>query len=188
MATGAYGDAGDPQREHWFTRVACAELLVDAGAAVAPSVCAGILDSRARGLLQLFHRKGVLPRTLPFLAALGDVDAVRTALDEHGDGFAAVSEAFGRACSFENETVASILLERLIALDPELGRQIDGSLGLRAFIKYFIDTRAAAHARAVGPWKAFVMEEVSRAAHDGDVTTFVSVLIREPWLLGDAHT
>ena len=27
MATGAYGDAGDPQREQWFTRGACAELL-----------------------------------------------------------------------------------------------------------------------------------------------------------------
>ena len=32
MATGAYGDAGDPQREQWFTRAACAELLIDAGA------------------------------------------------------------------------------------------------------------------------------------------------------------
>jgi len=39
MATGAYGDAGDPQREQWFTRGACAELLIDAGAVVAPSVC-----------------------------------------------------------------------------------------------------------------------------------------------------
>src|SRR6266540_1076856 len=27
FATGAYGDAGDPQREEWFTRGACAELL-----------------------------------------------------------------------------------------------------------------------------------------------------------------
>jgi hypothetical protein len=71
MATGAYGDAGDPQRERWFTRGACAELLVDAGAAVTPSVCDGILDSRARGVLRLFHRKGLVPRTLQFLAALG---------------------------------------------------------------------------------------------------------------------
>src|SRR5687768_11588348 len=31
MATEAYGDAGDPQREEWFTRGACAELLIDAG-------------------------------------------------------------------------------------------------------------------------------------------------------------
>ena len=85
FATGAYGDAGDPERERWFTRAACAELLIDAGAVVTPSVCEGLLESRARGLLQLFQRKGLLPRTLKFLAALGDLDAVRTALDENGN-------------------------------------------------------------------------------------------------------
>src|SRR6187200_3434751 len=73
MATGAYGDAGDPQREQWFTRAACAELLIDAGAVVAPSACESILQSRARGLLELFQRKGLLPRALKFLAALGDL-------------------------------------------------------------------------------------------------------------------
>ena len=41
MATGAYGDAGDPERERWFTRAASAELLIDAGAVVTPSVCRG---------------------------------------------------------------------------------------------------------------------------------------------------
>src|SRR5213075_478427 len=82
FATGAYGDAGDPEREGWFTRPASAELLIDAGAVVAPSVYQGILESRARGLLRLFQRKGLLPRTLKFLSALGDLDAVRAALDE----------------------------------------------------------------------------------------------------------
>ncbi|MGH7680228.1 MAG: hypothetical protein ACRENU_17285, partial [Gemmatimonadaceae bacterium] len=43
MATGAYGDAGDPQREQWFTRAACAEFLIDAGAVVTPHVTEGIL-------------------------------------------------------------------------------------------------------------------------------------------------
>jgi hypothetical protein len=64
MATGAYGDAGDAQREQWFTRRACAELLIDAGAIVMPAVGEGLLRSRARGLLELFQRKGLLPRTL----------------------------------------------------------------------------------------------------------------------------
>jgi hypothetical protein len=67
MATSAFGDAGDAQREQWFTRGACAELLIDAGAVVTPSVCDGLLGSRARGLLELFQRKGLLPRTLKFL-------------------------------------------------------------------------------------------------------------------------
>lgn len=79
IATGAYADAGDPSREGWFTRRACAEVLIDAGALVVPSVCEGILQSRAKGLLELFQAKGLLPRTLKFSAALGDLDAVRAA-------------------------------------------------------------------------------------------------------------
>ena len=186
IATGAYGDAGDPERERWFTRAACAELLIDAGAVVMPSVCEGLIQSRARGLLQLFQRKGLLPRTLKFFAALGELDAVRNALNENGNDLAIVNDAFMCACRFEHEAVASLLLERSIALDPELGKHIDGSLDRLAFIKYFIEKRPA-HVTAVGPWKAFVMEQVSRAAHDGDVTAFVSTLQRERWLLGEAH-
>src|SRR6478735_5034046 len=37
IATGAYGDSFDANRERSFTRAACAELLIDAGAIVLPS-------------------------------------------------------------------------------------------------------------------------------------------------------
>src|ERR671922_504947 len=57
MATGAYGDSIDPAREQVFTRAACAEFLIDAGAIVAPPVLDGLIASRTRGLLDLFHRK-----------------------------------------------------------------------------------------------------------------------------------
>jgi hypothetical protein len=185
IATGAYGDAFDTDREQVFTRAACAELLIDAGAVVMPSVCAGIIDSRARGLLQLFHRRGLLPRTLKFLAALGDIDGVRTALDENGNDLAAVNDGFMYACSFEHEAVASLLLERSIALDPKLGTHLDGGPGRLAFIKYFID-KGPAHVTALGPWKAFVMEQVTRAIHERDLEAFVRGLQGEPWLLGEA--
>src|SRR5438105_4601362 len=62
MATESYGDSFDPAREQVFTHAACAELLLDAGAVVAPSVCDGLIFSRTKGLLDLFHRKGILPR------------------------------------------------------------------------------------------------------------------------------
>src|SRR6478736_3513071 len=57
MATGSFGDSGDPFREEHFTRLACAELLLDAGAVVAPAVCDGLIRSRAKGLIDLFHRR-----------------------------------------------------------------------------------------------------------------------------------
>jgi hypothetical protein len=188
FATGAYGDAFDPERERTFTRAACAELLIDAGAVVAPSVCDGLLESRARGLLQLFQRKGLLPRTLKFLAALGDLDAVRSALDENGKDLAAVNEAFICACCFEHEAVGSLLLDRSIALDADLGTQLEGSVGRLAFVKHFIEKGSVdlAHATAVGPWKAFVMGQVRRGLHQRDLTAFVRGLQREPWLLGEA--
>jgi hypothetical protein len=185
MATGAYGDAGDAQREQWFTRGACAELLIDAGAVVMPSVCEGLLRSRARGLLELFQRKGLLPRTLKFFAALGDLGGVRAALNENGNDLKTVSEAFVCACRFDRGAVASLLLERSIALDPELGTHIDGGTDRVSFIKAF-EKSDFAQVAELGPWKVFVMEQVRRTAHDRDLTAFIRGLQRDAWLLGDA--
>jgi hypothetical protein len=199
FATGSYGDSFDPLREEHFTRAACAELLIDAGVVVMPSVLDGLLSSRAKGLLQLFRRKGLLPRTLKFLAALGDLDAVRAAVDEGGNDLAAVTEAFTIACSFEHEAIALLLLDRAMALDPELGASVEGSVERLGFAKYFIDNRPR-HATEVGLWKAFVMEQVSRAVYSwsgsetslknrrgqSDLPTYVRLLHSEPWLLGEA--
>jgi hypothetical protein len=199
FATGSYGDSFDSFREQHFTRAECAELLIDAGAVVMPSVCEGLLRSRARGLLRLFRRKGQLPHTLKFVAALGDIDDIRTALDENANDRAAINGAFTIACGFEHEAVASLLLDRSIALDPAFGIDVDGSVGRLAFIKYFIDNRPG-YATEFGPWKAFVMAQVSRAVcswsgsvtsvtspgGDSDLKAFVRLLQREPWLLGHA--
>jgi hypothetical protein len=71
MATGSFGDAGDAFREEHFTRRACAELLLDAGAVLVPSVCDGLIRSRAKGLIDLFHRRGLFlerSSSLPRLA------------------------------------------------------------------------------------------------------------------------
>jgi hypothetical protein len=196
IATGSYGDSFDSSRERNFTRADCAELLIDAGAVVMPSVCEEILSSRARGLLQLFQRKGLLPRTLKFFAALGDIDAVRTALDEND--LPAVTEAFTSACSFEHESIAALLLDDVIARDAELGALIDRSVGRLAFARYFIDNRPG-HATELGLWKAFVMEHVKRAVYswsgsetsfedprgDSDLPAFVELVQREWWLRGE---
>jgi hypothetical protein len=78
-ATTAYAmDVSDPGREQTYYRPQCAELLIDAGALVEPSVWKGVIDTGASGMLQVLQRKGVLPHTLPVLAALGDLEAVRS--------------------------------------------------------------------------------------------------------------
>jgi len=198
IATSSYGDSFNSSNEQHFTRVDCAEALIDAGAVVMPSVCEEMLSSRARGLLQMFQRKGLLPRVLKFFAALGDIDAVRTALYENENDLPAVTEAFTSACSFEHESIASLLLNEVIAHDPELGALIDRSVGRLAFARYFIDNRPG-HATELGLWKSFVMEHVRRAVYswsgsetslkdqrgDSDLPAFVELLQRESWLLGE---
>jgi hypothetical protein len=141
----------------------------------------------------------LLPSTLKFFAAIGDINAVRTSLDENGNDLSAVTEAFTIACSFKHETIASLMLDKVIVLDPELGARVDESVGRQAFIEYFIENRPA-NATTVGPWKAFVMEQVRRAVYswsgsetsltdlrgNSDLKTFVNLLHREPWMLDEA--
>jgi hypothetical protein len=186
LATTSFGDSFDRNREQVFTRPACAELLIDAGAVVRPSVVDSLIEARARSLLQLFRRKGLLPRTLKVLAALGDLDAVRTALDENGNDLVAVNDAFLHACSHEHEAVASLLLERSIALDAELGEHVEGIGGRFAFIRHFVDNRSQYSPHALGLWQRFLMQQLMLAV-DGDLTAFVSGLQREPWVLGEAY-
>src|SRR5436190_2546332 len=98
MATESYSDSFEQYREQQYTRAACAGLLIDAGAVVAPSICDNLIRDRARGLLDLFHRRGLLPRSLKFFAALGDINGVRACLETNADDLAAVNEAFMCAC------------------------------------------------------------------------------------------
>src|SRR5262245_42851116 len=190
MATGSYGDSADEISERHFTRLACAELLLDAGAVVAPSVCDGLIKSRAKKLIDLFHRRGLFPRSLKFFAALGDVNGIRGGLDEGttsaGD-LAAVNEAFMYACHLQHAAAAILLLDRSITLDAEMGRRIDGGPGRSELIQFFVANKPDVYnPDPFEPWQAFVKQQVDHAMRDGDLTSFVDGLRREPWLLSDA--
>lgn len=186
MATGSYGDSFDAFREERFTRAACAELLLDAGASVAPAVCDGLIRSRARGLIELFHRRGLLPQSLKFFAALGDVGSIRARLDGNADDPAAVNEALMYACHLQQASAAAILLDRSIALDAELGRKIDSGPGRAAFVAYFLANKPDVHdSGPFAPWWAFIKGQISRAMQEGDLASLVDGLRREPWLLSD---
>jgi hypothetical protein len=187
MATDSFGDSGDPFREEHFTRKACAELLLDAGAVVAPTVCDNLIRNRPRGLIDLFHRRGLLPRSLKFLAALGDAAGVRAWLDANADDLPAVNQAFMFACHLQHPTAAALLLDRSVTLDAEMGRRIEGGPGRSAFIRYFIENKPDVHNRdPFRPWQAFIEQGISRAMLEGDLESFVGGLRREPWTLSDA--
>ena len=187
MATSSYGDSGDTFREDHFTRKECAELLLDAGAVVAPSVCEGVIRSRAKGLISLFHRRGLFPSTLKFFAALGDVDGIRACLDANGEDLVAVNEAFMYACHLQHAPAAALLLDRSITLDVEFGRRIDGGPGRSTFIQYFIENKFdVGNPDRGGPWQAFVKQQVVGAMRDGDLRSFVDLLRRETWMLSEA--
>ena len=187
MATSSYGDASNPITEEHFTRLACAEILLDAGAVVAPQVCDGIIVSGAAKLIDLFRRRGLFPQTLKFLGALGDVGGIRALLDTNADVLATVNEAFVYACHPRNEATAALLLDRAITLDAEMGRRIDDGPGRSGFIEYFIANGADLlyDPDPTRPWQAYVKRKVDLAMRDGDLTSFIDGLRREPWLLSD---
>jgi len=189
MATGAYADAYGAEREHWFTRGTCAELLIDAGAIVLPRVPEDLLQSRAVGLLHMFERRGLLPQTLMYRVALGHIAAVLALLGETAHDRTALNDAFICACRFEHEAVASLLLERAIAIDPELGRGIDARADRRSFVRFFMERHSLDfdHSKAGALWQAFVIGHLVRSLHDRDLVAFDKLLQREPWLLGDDY-
>ena len=198
MATGSYGDSFDPFREEHFTRRECAEFLIDVGAVVVPSIVEGILSSRARGLLQLFHRRGLLPHTMKYFAALGDLERVRACFEERGrlrpgaadnaDERVAVNEAFKHAYGYKHKPIAAFLLDRAIVLDPELGRNIDSWKGRDEFVEYMISNEVRGDrdsGKPFEPWLEFVTHRVSRTVHENNVPELQHLLDQNPWLVGE---
>jgi hypothetical protein len=139
-------------------------------------------------LLRLLWSKGLMPRTLRVLVALGDLDGARECFDASGalragfanaDELAAVNDAFICACRFQHQAIASMLLERCIALDNDLGRRIDGGPGRDAFLGYLLEHPQRLDGTAIAsgkPWQAFVMDQVLRAISDDDLPTFTRLL------------
>ena len=184
FAAGSFGDSGDLYREKMFTRIDCAEFLLDAGFAVEPAIWEGAISARAKGVLQLLFRKGVLPRTLNVLAALGDIDGVRDCLESTlpGGDVDTVTRAFLCACGFQHRAVAALLLSRCIELDPALGKQVEKWRGQGGLIDYL-----AEHPVYGSPWRTVVMNELQAAMHGNDLEEFNRWLQWEPDLPDESN-
>ena len=192
-AASSFGDSGDPSAEERFTRLECAAILLDAGIEVDERVLRNVTRARAHHMLQLLERKHAVPQTIEYRAALGDLDAVRRLVDDPGSAFAEATadqaserdalfdRAFMNACRFQRTEVAAFLLERSIALHPELGTRVDSGPGRAKFI----ESLGRRHVHEYGsPWQTFVMDEILRAIDGDDLTAFERWLTREPYLLG----
>ena len=137
----------------------------------APAGCCSCFSVKAccRARSDSFRRLAISTRFAP-------------SLDEHGNDQAAVNEAFMCACGFKHKEVASLLLDRCIALEPDLGRRIDAWQGRSAFIDYLGE-----HGDRYGsPWHTLVVIEVRQAIVDDDLPAFSGWLEREPYLLGES--
>jgi hypothetical protein len=187
LAAGSFGDSGDPHREQMFTRLECAEFLLDVGAIASPEIWEDAIRARARGVLQLLSRKGALPRTLDILAALGDYDEVKDCLDattaQAGNDATVVPRAFLWACRFGHRAVAALLLSRCIELDTALGERVEKWRGRSGFIDYLVE-----HPQTFGgPWQTVVVNELLRTIDEDNLEEFTRWLQQEPDLLGESH-
>jgi hypothetical protein len=194
FATGSFGDSGDPYREQMFTRIECAEFLLDSGAIATPAIWEGAIRARAKGVLQLLSRKAVLPRELDTLAALGDYDGVRDCLDasraRRSDDAAAATQAFLIACAFDHRAVAALLLDRCVALDPALRERVENWRGRSGFVDYLAEhARQIEHSSqiSISPWQTVVMNELRQAIDEDNLQEFARWLQQEPDLLGESQ-
>lgn len=186
LATGSYGDSFDTVSEQHFTRAACTEVLLDAGAPVSPAICDGLIAARARVLVDLFHRRGLLPRTLKFFAAMGDSEQVRARLATHADDAGAVNEALMYAFHLQHAEAAELLLDRSMELDAGLGRRIGHGPGRSTFVQFFLANKPDVHRdRSFVPWRSYLKQQLSRTLHEGELKAFIDGLQREAWLLSD---
>ena len=192
-------DVSDPERERLYTRPVAAEILIDAGVSVERSTWEYLIATGASGMLRLLARKHVLPLTLPVLAALGDDGVVRARLDgaqgrddtEGLDERILIGRALMNACRFRHTGIASRLLERSVALDPDLGRRIDRWQGRQAFVEFLIQHPGSywsggpteGERRETTPWEAFVIRQLTSALDDDDLLAFRRWLEDEPWVL-----
>jgi hypothetical protein len=193
-------DTSDPERERIYTRPVAAELLIDAGATVERSTWEHVIWTGGAGMLHLLARKNALPLTLPVLAALGDEDAVRGRLDELWqrddaealDERAVIGRALMNACRFKHTGVATRLLERSVALDPDLGRRIDRWQDRKAFVEFLIQHPASVwsggpiEGPATTPWEAFTVRQLTSALGGNELPAFRRWLRDEPWVLQPA--
>lgn len=176
-------DCSDPERERIYNRPTAAEMLIDAGATVARSTWEHVINTGAGGMLNMLARKNALPRTPFVLAALGDDEAVRARLDEPNERIV-IGRALLSACRFRHARVALLLLERAIALDPDLGRRIDRWQGRQAFVEFLIQHPGILwQGPETTPWEALVVLQLTSALDDDGLPAFRRWLEDEPWVL-----
>ena len=186
-------DCSDPERERTYTRPVAAEMLIDAGATVERKTWTHVIRTGASGMLHMLARKNALPQTLPVLAALGDDAAVRARLDESRERDDAeessneqtvIDRALMIACRFKHTDIALRLLERAIALDPELGRRIDRWYSRKAFVEFLAQQPGLLwHELESMPWQTFVILQLASARDRNDLAAFRRWLDDEPWVL-----
>jgi hypothetical protein len=189
-------DCSDPERERTYTRPVAAEMLIDAGATVERKTWAHVIKTGASGMLHLLARKNALPQTLSVLAALGNDPAVRARreesrarddVEESSNEQLVIDRALMTACRFKHADVALRLLDRSIALDPELGRRIDRWENRKAFVEFLTQQPGLLWQESETTlWETFVVLQLASARDRNDLPTFRRWLDDEPWVLQPA--
>jgi hypothetical protein len=220
QATTSYANFPGADAEDEWNHRAAAEVLLDAGALVDPRVVLRILGTGAHQMMAMFEARGALPHNLRVFACLGDLARVQGCFDDGllqdvgrpdaslrvgypkavedwpppDDDAWVVADATLYACRLGHRDVATFLLERCIALDPDLGDRISAWLGPVALVEFLLDT-APDGARHVAPsgsastdpsivWQAVVRLRVMQAMAAMDIDAVRELFAQESFVLG----
>ena len=100
---------------------------------------------------------------------------------------AGLYRALAIACRWKHTDIALRLLERAIALDPELGRRIDRWYSRKTFVEFLMQQPGLLWQEPEKtPWETFVISQLANARDRNDLPAFRRWLDDEPWVLQPA--
>lgn len=208
QATTSYANFPGIEDEEMWNQLACARVLLEAGAAHDPRVALRALTTGALQLLALLDAHDAVPRNLRTAAALGSMKRVEAMLGDGqlaeeaapspelvaaypgaaedwppADDTSVVADAVLIACRLGHEPVARRLMAHLEQMEPSLAK--------RDWVGFFLEHTpdAARFQLQAEPGAALIPRtaaaiELHHTLPAGDLHGLRALLAREPWLLG----
>ena len=211
-ATTSYANFPGADAEEDYNRLECAELLIDAGATVDPSVVQRIVDTGAHKMIAMFQNKGVLPHDLRCTVALGgsidrcfdggvltddarpDSDYVDIGWPNPVDDTQIVSDGFLYACRLNHESIARDLLAQCLSHQPALKTRIEQWQTIDDYMTFMLTNtpEGARMGSELNPsedliWTRTVELRLNLALAEADTETVISLLDAEPILAKEFH-
>ena len=186
----------------FWTSTPCAELLIRAGATVAPETCLRAIYTADAEMVQMFLRLKAIPPSLRNTAAAGNLEQVRGLFTAAGrlreearpsrqlqaqhvevpdpdDDQLVIADAFRLACRCGHSEVSAWLLERAMERSTNLGSHVEAHGGTGVFLEFLLENRGHVDVlHHLSIWELAQLVRLELALGERDLEGFQHVLAK----------